>query len=155
MTSPCTISNMSRLLPGDDVLYCGRNRPISSHRPARYLTPPRGTTNEPRHSEQLDAPRAGITATCTLVPMSQRLSPPFRADHVGSFLRPANLLAARADFAEGRLDADGLYAVEDAAIRDVVALQEDLGLQSATDGEFRRTCVAHGLYLRTRWHHPH
>jgi 5-methyltetrahydropteroyltriglutamate--homocysteine methyltransferase len=71
--------------------------------------------------------------------MSQRLSPPFRADHVGSFLRPANLLAARADFAEGRLDADDLYAVEDAAIRDVVALQEDLGLQSATDGEFRRT----------------
>ena len=71
--------------------------------------------------------------------MSQRLSPPFRADHVGSFLRPANLLAARADFAEGRLDADGLHAIEDAAVRDVVALQEDLGLQSATDGEFRRT----------------
>jgi 5-methyltetrahydropteroyltriglutamate--homocysteine methyltransferase len=71
--------------------------------------------------------------------MSKRLSPPFRADHVGSFLRPANLLAARAEFAEGRLDADGLRTVEDAAIRDVVALQEDLGLQSATDGEFRRT----------------
>jgi 5-methyltetrahydropteroyltriglutamate--homocysteine methyltransferase len=70
--------------------------------------------------------------------MSQRLSPPFRADHVGSFLRPANLLAARVEFAEGRLDADGLRAVEDDAIRDVVALQEDLGLQSATDGEFRR-----------------
>ncbi|MGC2169167.1 MAG: 5-methyltetrahydropteroyltriglutamate--homocysteine S-methyltransferase [Acidimicrobiales bacterium] len=71
--------------------------------------------------------------------MSQRLSPPFRADHVGSFLRPSNLLAARTDAAEGRLDADGLRSVEDAAIRDVVALQEDLGLQSATDGEFRRT----------------
>ncbi len=71
--------------------------------------------------------------------MSQRLSPPFRADHVGSFLRPTNLLAARADAAEGRLDAEGLRSVEDAAIRDVVALQENLGLQSATDGEFRRT----------------
>src|SRR6204780_4115912 len=71
--------------------------------------------------------------------MSQRLSPPFRADHVGSFLRPASLLAARVDAAEGRLDLDGLRAVEDNAIRDVVALQEDLGLQSATDGEFRRT----------------
>jgi methionine synthase II (cobalamin-independent) len=71
--------------------------------------------------------------------MRQRLSPPFRADHVGSFLRPASLLAARAGAAEGRLDADGLRSVEDAAIRDVVVLQEDLGLQSATDGEFRRT----------------
>jgi len=72
-------------------------------------------------------------------PMSQRLSPPFRADHVGSFLRPASLFAARAEFAEGRIGADDLRAVEDTAIRDVVALQEDLGLQSATDGEFRRT----------------
>ncbi|MGC2486801.1 MAG: 5-methyltetrahydropteroyltriglutamate--homocysteine S-methyltransferase [Acidimicrobiales bacterium] len=71
--------------------------------------------------------------------MSKRLLPPFRADHVGSFLRPARLLAARVDVAEGRLDADGLRVVEDDAIRDVVALQEDLGLQSATDGEFRRT----------------
>jgi 5-methyltetrahydropteroyltriglutamate--homocysteine methyltransferase len=71
--------------------------------------------------------------------MSQRHSPPFRADHVGSFLRPANLLVARAEFAEGRLDAEGLREVEDGAIRDVVALQEDLGLQSATDGEFRRS----------------
>jgi 5-methyltetrahydropteroyltriglutamate--homocysteine methyltransferase len=71
--------------------------------------------------------------------MSQRPSPPFRADHVGSFLRPESLLAARTAAAEGRLDTDGLRAIEDAAIRDVVALQEDLGLQSATDGEFRRT----------------
>ncbi len=71
--------------------------------------------------------------------MTKRLSPPFRADHVGSFLRPPSLLAAREEFAEGRLDADGLRAVEDNAIRDVVALQENLGLQSATDGEFRRT----------------
>jgi 5-methyltetrahydropteroyltriglutamate--homocysteine methyltransferase len=71
--------------------------------------------------------------------MSKRLSPPFRADHVGSFLRPPDLIAARAEFAEGRIDLDGLRAVEDNAIRDVVALQEDLGLQSATDGEFRRT----------------
>jgi 5-methyltetrahydropteroyltriglutamate--homocysteine methyltransferase len=72
-------------------------------------------------------------------PMSQRQSPPFRADHVGSFLRPAELLAARRDAADGRLDAEGLRAVEDRSIRDVVALQEGLGFQSATDGEFRRT----------------
>jgi 5-methyltetrahydropteroyltriglutamate--homocysteine methyltransferase len=71
--------------------------------------------------------------------MTQRLTPPFRADHVGSLLRPPELLAARRDFAEGRIDAGALKEVEDVAIRDVVALQEGLGFQAATDGEFRRT----------------
>ncbi|BBF98862.1 MULTISPECIES: 5-methyltetrahydropteroyltriglutamate--homocysteine S-methyltransferase [Pseudonocardia] len=64
---------------------------------------------------------------------------PFRADHVGSLLRPPELLAAREQHAAGTLDAAGLRAVEDAAITDVVALQESVGLRSATDGEFRRT----------------
>jgi 5-methyltetrahydropteroyltriglutamate--homocysteine methyltransferase len=71
--------------------------------------------------------------------MSQRLSPPFRADHVGSLLRPPELLAARQAFAEGRIEAEDLGKAEDSAIRDAVALQEDLGFQAATDGEFRRT----------------
>ena len=71
--------------------------------------------------------------------MHRRTEPPFRADHVGSLLRPQPLLAAREQLAAGTLDADGLRAVEDAAIREVVALQEEVGLQSATDGEFRRT----------------
>ena len=71
--------------------------------------------------------------------MPRRTEPPFRADHVGSLLRPPALLAARERFAAGTLDADGLRAAEDAAIRDVVAMQEEIGLQSATDGEFRRT----------------
>ena len=71
--------------------------------------------------------------------MTKRLKPPFRADHVGSFLRPPELLNARREFAEGRISADALREVEDDAIRDVVALQEKLGFQSATDGEFRRT----------------
>src|SRR5947209_4344922 len=71
--------------------------------------------------------------------MSARTEPPFRADHVGSLLRPRALLDARAAFADGRLDRDELRAVEDDAIRDVVRLQEEIGLQSATDGEFRRT----------------
>ncbi|HEY7208576.1 MAG TPA: hypothetical protein VH416_10045, partial [Gaiellaceae bacterium] len=70
---------------------------------------------------------------------SPRLTPPFRADHVGSLLRPPELLAARARHAAGELDDAGLRAVEDEAIRDAVALQRDVGLQSATDGEFRRT----------------
>jgi 5-methyltetrahydropteroyltriglutamate--homocysteine methyltransferase len=64
---------------------------------------------------------------------------PFRADHVGSFLRPASLLEARASYRAGTLDAEGLRAVEDAAIRDVVALQEELGFRGITDGEYRRT----------------
>jgi 5-methyltetrahydropteroyltriglutamate--homocysteine methyltransferase len=70
--------------------------------------------------------------------MSLRTTPPFRADHVGSLLRPPELLKAREDFAEGRIDAEELRVIEDEAIRDVVRLQEEVGLQSATDGEFRR-----------------
>jgi 5-methyltetrahydropteroyltriglutamate--homocysteine methyltransferase len=70
--------------------------------------------------------------------MAARTSPPFRADHVGSLLRPPELLQAREEFANGRIAADRLRAVEDEAIRDVVRMQEDAGLQSATDGEFRR-----------------
>jgi 5-methyltetrahydropteroyltriglutamate--homocysteine methyltransferase len=71
--------------------------------------------------------------------MTKRTSPPFRADHVGSLLRPPELLAARRAFAEQRIDADALREFEDRAIRDAVTLQESIGLQSATDGEFRRT----------------
>ena len=71
--------------------------------------------------------------------MTQRTEPPFRADHVGSLLRPKKLLDARAACAGGDIDAEALRAIEDDAIRDVVRMQEDLVLQSATDGEFRRT----------------
>lgn len=71
--------------------------------------------------------------------MAARTRPPFRADHVGSLLRPPELLKARADRSAGIIDADELRAVEDAAIREAVAMQEAIGLRSATDGEFRRT----------------
>jgi 5-methyltetrahydropteroyltriglutamate--homocysteine methyltransferase len=67
-----------------------------------------------------------------------RNTPPFRADHVGSLLRPPQLLAARDDFAAGRIDGAQLRAAEDDAISEVVGMQESVGLQSATDGEFRR-----------------
>ena len=67
-----------------------------------------------------------------------RESPPFRADHVGSLLRPPELLRAREDNAAGRIDDAELRAVEDEAIRTVVRMQEEVGLRSATDGEFRR-----------------
>jgi 5-methyltetrahydropteroyltriglutamate--homocysteine methyltransferase len=70
---------------------------------------------------------------------TRRDTPPFRADHVGSLLRPAHLLKARAQRAAGEIGADELRAIEDEAIRDVVRMQRDVGLRSATDGEFRRT----------------
>ncbi len=71
--------------------------------------------------------------------MGQRTKPPFRADHVGSLLRPAELKSAREKFAKGEIDAAALKAVEDRAIADVIMKQEAVGLQSVTDGEFRRS----------------
>jgi len=71
--------------------------------------------------------------------MAQRTSPPFRADHVGSLLRPPALLQAREQKKRNEISAEQLRKVEDDAIRDVVKLQEEVGLKAVTDGEFRRT----------------
>src|SRR5438874_4244703 len=71
--------------------------------------------------------------------MSLRTKPPFRADHVGSFLRPPELLTARQRFHNGEIFKPELRAIEDRAITDVVRMQEDAGIQGVTDGEFRRT----------------
>ena len=71
--------------------------------------------------------------------MTQRTKPPFRADHVGSLLRPAALKAAREARAKGEIGAAELKAVEDREIKDVIKKQEAAGLQSITDGEFRRS----------------
>ena len=68
-----------------------------------------------------------------------RIAPPFRADHVGSFLRPRELLDARDKAAKGQMTREQLRAVEDRAIAEVVKAQENAGLQGITDGEFRRT----------------
>jgi 5-methyltetrahydropteroyltriglutamate--homocysteine methyltransferase len=70
--------------------------------------------------------------------MTARTRPPFRADHVGSLLRSKEVLQAREDHKQGKLDAAALRKVEDKAIRDAVKMQEDIGLQVATDGEIRR-----------------
>ena len=67
------------------------------------------------------------------------MSPPFRADHVGSFLRPAALREARQRFFASEIDAQALRAVEDECIREVVRRQEQVGLKGITDGEFRRS----------------
>src|SRR5688572_5241299 len=70
------------------------------------------------------------------MPLTQ---PPFRADHVGSLLRPKELLRARDDHKHGRIGAEQLRRLEDDAIKAVVKLQQDVGLQGITDGEFRRS----------------
>ena len=67
-----------------------------------------------------------------------RQKPPFRAEHIGSLLRPAALLEQRARFARGEISQDDLAVAENAAISEAVALQERLGLKFVTDGEFRR-----------------
>jgi 5-methyltetrahydropteroyltriglutamate--homocysteine methyltransferase len=95
---------------------------------------PAGRANPRNHvgqSEHASKPGAAATAAG-----GER--PPFRADHVGSLLRPPELLRARDDFAVGRIGADDLRAIEDAAIREVVRMQQEAGLRSATDGELRR-----------------
>jgi 5-methyltetrahydropteroyltriglutamate--homocysteine methyltransferase len=101
---------------------------------------PRGDSARARDARQALGPaRAGAArADDRLRSMAPRTSPPFRADHVGSLLRPPELLQAREDFKAGSIDAAELKGIEDEAIRDVVRKQEEVGLQSATDGEFRR-----------------
>ena len=63
---------------------------------------------------------------------------PFRADHVGSLLRPPELLRAREEYQQGTLSAESLREIEDRCIRAVAKLQEEIGLQGITDGEYRR-----------------
>jgi 5-methyltetrahydropteroyltriglutamate--homocysteine methyltransferase len=66
------------------------------------------------------------------------MNPPFRAEHIGSLVRPPALLRARDDFAAGSIDRQRLAAAENEAIRNVVKMQEEVGLKVVTDGEFRR-----------------
>ncbi len=73
---------------------------------------------------------------------------PFRADHVGSLLRPPELLRARAEHQPGRVSAEELRRIEDEAIRDVVRMQQEIGLEGVTDGEFRPRFVIPGRPAR-------
>lgn len=70
--------------------------------------------------------------------MTYPLEPPFRAEHIGSFLRPPELLALRAEHDSGRVSDEALRAAEDDSIKQAIDLQATLGLSSITDGEFRR-----------------
>src|SRR6266581_3905503 len=78
--------------------------------------------------------------------MAWRSKPPFRADHVGSLIRPQRLREARQAFLAGNIGREALRAIEDASIREVIALQERVGLQAVTDGEFRRTSFRDGFF---------
>jgi 5-methyltetrahydropteroyltriglutamate--homocysteine methyltransferase len=78
--------------------------------------------------------------------MAQRTRPPFRADHVGSLIRPPELREARQAHLDGKLPAAQLRVVEDRLVREVVAMQERIGLQAVTDGEFRRTSFREVLF---------
>src|SRR4051794_30464487 len=84
----------------------------------------------------------GTLARVIAVPISKKekpeMNPPFRAEHIGSLLRPPALLRARKDFDAGAIDHQALTQAENNAIRGVVKLQEDVGLKVVTDGEFRR-----------------
>jgi 5-methyltetrahydropteroyltriglutamate--homocysteine methyltransferase len=71
--------------------------------------------------------------------MAQEKTAPFRANHVGSLLRPPELIAAREKSAKGEISAAQLREVEERSIRDAVKMQEDVGMPGVTDGEFRRT----------------
>jgi methionine synthase II (cobalamin-independent) len=67
-------------------------------------------------------------------------APPFRAEHMGSLLRPDNLLEAREKIATGvSAEAAGLLAIEQEAVREVVKMQQDLGFKAVTSGEYNRT----------------
>ena len=70
--------------------------------------------------------------------MTERTTPPFRADHVGSLLRTAPLKEARAKREKDEISATALKEVEDREIAEIISRQEDIGLQAVTDGEFRR-----------------
>jgi 5-methyltetrahydropteroyltriglutamate--homocysteine methyltransferase len=76
-----------------------------------------------------------------------QLHPPFRAEHIGSLLRPKALLDQRAKFARSEIDQAALTKAEDQAIKDALALHERVGLKFATDGEFRRRSY-HSFFYR-------
>src|SRR5262249_15367267 len=112
-----------------------------------YLSQKGGTAPTSPIADQLahrfvvDDPSAGVALLQKIEGVSsmKRTKPPFRADHVGSFLRPAALKEARAKREKGAITAAELKAVEDREIEKIVKKQEELGLQLATDGEFRRS----------------
>ena len=122
-----------------------RSRKIRGARPALPVAAMRLCQRRPTRRPPDDGHRG--TQTCArrgrgapdlgIVRMAEK--PPFRAEHVGSFPRPEPLIKARDEFAAGKIDLAALRKVEDVAVREVVAMQERVGIGAVTDGEFRRT----------------
>ncbi|EPS99730.1 hypothetical protein FOMPIDRAFT_1024052 [Fomitopsis schrenkii] len=81
-----------------------------------------------------------------MVASQPHLSPPFRADHIGSLKRPAKLLAKRKEFDENKCSAEELRVVEDEAIAAIVEMQREAGIKSITDGEFKRHMFYDGVF---------
>src|SRR5476649_2865359 len=98
-----------------------------------------GRTNCRRACYGKDQLRPAIRGHHAGETMTQRTKPPFRADHVGSILRTAPVKEARAKCEKNEITAAQLREVEDAEIIKIIKKQEDIGLQLATDGEFRRS----------------
>src|SRR5262245_65330763 len=82
--------------------------------------------------------------------MLERTKPPFRADHVGSLIRPEALIKAREQAEKGELSQAELKRIQQAAIRDVVRMQEELGLKLVTDGEYNRHSWHRDFMLKFR-----
>ena len=125
--------------PGAPGRRLQRRHASRTCRPTRISASSRRSSTGRRASSRSRTPciRDGDADRGT-ISMTARTRPPFRADHVGSLLRPPELLQAREDVAAGRIDGDTLRGLEDDAIREVVRRQEEVGLQSVTDGELRR-----------------
>ena len=77
--------------------------------------------------------------------LMRKLNPPFRAEHIGSFVRPDNLLNAARQLKAGKIGNDELKRIADEAIVAIVRFQEDIGMPSVTDGEFRRRSWSAGF----------
>jgi hypothetical protein len=113
--------------------------PVGQRLQQPFLLQPheRGTDRRARNPKLFNQGQLGNPRTAWQFTGQDHLAQPH--DHVGSFLRPQYLLEAREKKATGQITAEQLRAVEDKAITEIVKFQEDVGLQSITDGEFRRT----------------
>src|ERR1700693_5682610 len=115
----------------------------SGRKDQRSLPPGcRPSRNAPIGTQQGVLPFAGGTSMSVspslATQFAPRIAPPFRADHVGSLLRPKELQAARAAWKAGTMTHDALREVEDRCITAAITQQEAIGLRAATDGEYRR-----------------
>src|SRR5262249_35200474 len=135
--SSLEVGTARRLLDDPCLLASGEpGPPAGLYDPRRTALSVKGARGRVAERSLMELSRSGRIAPVSS-PVT-RPRPPFHAEHIGSLLRPPALLAARQATAEGQLSAEGLRVEEDRHIRDAIRLQEDLGLEVVTDGEYRR-----------------